>query len=377
MGLKKIGRNDPCWCGSGKKYKKCHIDRVNETPIQEWEASKLMRNKFARKLCSAPKSLHKECANRIVKAHTVPKSSSLKAFAKDGHVLGLKISLESFQKYGGKLQPELIGINNASTFTGFCQKHDDQLFSCLEKEAFRMTDKQCFMLAFRSFAREFYTKYSLADSYDLNSSLDKGKPIHRQLEIQELAFLMNVGAEAGVKDGIFHKGKFDRCIANNDYSDVRAVVFKFQEPFPVQVSGSVNPDFDFENKKLQDLSDLEKNPDILSFTSFFDGSNGYIVLSWLQNCHETCKELVMSLINKQKEHVSTYLLQYIFSNFENFFISPDWWSCVSQKDRNKVIEMSHHNVDPYIDPHGNHISAKLLTTTLPDPMSIDYVNWCP
>ena len=22
--LSKIGRNDPCWCGSGKKYKKCH-----------------------------------------------------------------------------------------------------------------------------------------------------------------------------------------------------------------------------------------------------------------------------------------------------------------------------------------------------------------
>jgi len=19
-----IGRNDPCWCGSGKKYKRCH-----------------------------------------------------------------------------------------------------------------------------------------------------------------------------------------------------------------------------------------------------------------------------------------------------------------------------------------------------------------
>ena len=22
----KLGRNDPCWCGSGKKYKKCHSD---------------------------------------------------------------------------------------------------------------------------------------------------------------------------------------------------------------------------------------------------------------------------------------------------------------------------------------------------------------
>ncbi len=24
--MEKIGRNDPCWCGSGKKYKKCHCD---------------------------------------------------------------------------------------------------------------------------------------------------------------------------------------------------------------------------------------------------------------------------------------------------------------------------------------------------------------
>jgi preprotein translocase subunit SecA len=23
---RKLGRNEPCWCGSGKKYKKCHLD---------------------------------------------------------------------------------------------------------------------------------------------------------------------------------------------------------------------------------------------------------------------------------------------------------------------------------------------------------------
>ena len=22
----KLGRNNPCWCGSGKKYKKCHYN---------------------------------------------------------------------------------------------------------------------------------------------------------------------------------------------------------------------------------------------------------------------------------------------------------------------------------------------------------------
>ncbi|MEJ2684430.1 MAG: SEC-C metal-binding domain-containing protein [Candidatus Sulfobium sp.] len=25
MPAQKVGRNDACWCGSGKKYKKCHL----------------------------------------------------------------------------------------------------------------------------------------------------------------------------------------------------------------------------------------------------------------------------------------------------------------------------------------------------------------
>ena len=25
-----VGRNEPCWCGSGKKYKQCHLDRDRE-----------------------------------------------------------------------------------------------------------------------------------------------------------------------------------------------------------------------------------------------------------------------------------------------------------------------------------------------------------
>ena len=203
MGKNKIGRNDPCWCGSGKKYKKCHLNRESEEPMQAWEAAKAMRENFSRRLCSAPKSLHGVCANKVVKAHTVPKSSSLKAIASDGHVLGLKMGLESLQKHGGKLHPEPIGINNASTFTGFCQKHDDQLFSCLEKDTFNKSEEQCFKLAFRSFSREYYTKSAMVAMREVHSSLDKGQPINRQIEIQDQAISLNIGAEAGFKDNEF------------------------------------------------------------------------------------------------------------------------------------------------------------------------------
>jgi methionyl aminopeptidase len=35
--MEKPGRNDPCWCGSGKKYKKCHIDY--DEKIEEFEVA--------------------------------------------------------------------------------------------------------------------------------------------------------------------------------------------------------------------------------------------------------------------------------------------------------------------------------------------------
>ena len=38
----KTGRNDPCYCGSGKKYKKCHLlveaeaERIADIEWEEW-----------------------------------------------------------------------------------------------------------------------------------------------------------------------------------------------------------------------------------------------------------------------------------------------------------------------------------------------------
>ncbi|MFK0392220.1 SEC-C metal-binding domain-containing protein, partial [Campylobacter jejuni] len=33
--MKGKDRNKLCWCGSGKKFKKCHIDRENQSPIRQ------------------------------------------------------------------------------------------------------------------------------------------------------------------------------------------------------------------------------------------------------------------------------------------------------------------------------------------------------
>ena len=375
MSKNSLGRNERCWCGSGRKYKKCHLNRSEEEPVPAWSAAKAMRKKFSRELCLAPKSMHDECSGKIVKAHTIPKSSSLKAIGQHGHVLGLKMSHESMTKFGGRLEPEKIGIKNASTFMGFCQKHDDKLFSCLEKYIFTATEEQCFKLAFRSFAKEYYAKAALVDMHQIHSELDRGKSLNRQLEIQEHSFLANVGAQMGLKDNEFHKKIFDRCAENNKYDDIRAVVLVFDELFPAQVCGSVNPDFDFNNNKIQDMSDVNLVPDLLSLTSFYDGEKSVIVLSWLEYCHKSCETLVESLLQKPPEIISTYLLQYIFSNFENFFLSPVWWDGLIAKDKDSIVEISQDNVSMFVGPHGESISKIILNALLPRPVSISRVNW--
>ncbi len=30
-----LGRNEPCWCGSGKKYKRCHMETDEPMRTQE------------------------------------------------------------------------------------------------------------------------------------------------------------------------------------------------------------------------------------------------------------------------------------------------------------------------------------------------------
>jgi membrane-bound inhibitor of C-type lysozyme len=115
----KIGRNKPCWCGSEKKYKRCHLNRDTQNPVNQGEIHKQLNSFYAKKTCSVPISLKHECSKKIIKAHSISKSSSLKEIAEDGHVL---TTFKSASMSGSNftIKPKRIGINQASTFTGFC-----------------------------------------------------------------------------------------------------------------------------------------------------------------------------------------------------------------------------------------------------------------
>lgn len=160
----KLGRNEPCWCGSGMKFKKCHLDRDKQAPICQGEIQKQLNNFYANKVCSVPEPSKSQCSKKIIKAHSVSKSSSLKEIAIDGHVLTIfKASRASNSAL--EFEPKKIGINNASTFTGFCSFHDKNIFSPIENEEFKVTKANCFLVSYRAVAREAFVKEAVGPNF--------------------------------------------------------------------------------------------------------------------------------------------------------------------------------------------------------------------
>lgn len=236
---------------------------------------KKFKKNFNPAYCLAPESHQLNCSKKIVKAHTVSKAKGLKLIAQDGHVCSLQLTPENFEKHGYFLPPKLIGINKASTFTGFCSIHDDAVFSPLEKKNFSTIDKEhLFLLMYRAFSRGFYTKQA-----QLLSHLELLDYPFPDLE-EYYGYLSNI--VAGYEDNLAYRIIFDKMLVNSDFEKMRGVVFILNERPPVMCSGSFYPDQDFNGNNLQDIVDLTIIPSLISVTSFYESSmGGLIVFTWL------------------------------------------------------------------------------------------------
>lgn len=342
------GRNQPCWCNSGKKFKHCHLDRDRQTPVMPWEAEKALKQSFGKEVCSAPSEWQSDCSGKIIKAHTVPRSSSLNKIARDGHVYAFIPSMKNFTKNNGKLIPELFGVKRASTFSGFCSTHDDTIFAPVEKYEFSGTTEQCFLLGYRAIAREKYTKESSQRLGDFRKMADRGRDIDVQVGIQKFNVEFDQGLAAGVKDNRKVKAQYDRVLLEDDFSDSRAYVLEIESPPPVMCSAGWFPTVDFDGNVLQDLADLNRTPHSMTCTSFWGGSSGAIVFQWLAEDHETCDKFVRSLHVIEDNKLTAALIRLLFEYFENVHIEPEWWEALPEKTQSALIDRMARSANPFV-----------------------------
>lgn len=292
-----------------------------------------IRQAFSKKVCIVPDQWKNDCVGPPIRAPTVPKSSSLKKIARNGHVYGYVPAFAKLTQHGGRVPPELVGINKASTFTGFCGKHDTTLFAPLETMEFRASPHQCFLLGYRALALEVNTKEASAALSDVRRRSDKGRTEDEQFAIQSHNFSLDVGLAAGLRDNEHHLNEMDGYLLRNDFGSVRAYVIQLREPPPVMCSGGIFPEQTFDGEQLHDLSDPSERGNLLSISSFWGGLDGYVVLSWLPDSDIICVPFVASLSAIPDSSLGAALLRLFFEYLENIYMSPDWWEALDESKR--------------------------------------------
>jgi hypothetical protein len=184
---KKLGRNVPCWCGSGQKYKRCHLNREAEERLPLNAVMQAVNVASTLRQCLHPLAAADVC-DRIVSAHTIQKSGALRQIVDSTNHVQTFFPITSAQLLANELSPRQVGWRNASTFTGFCARHDSLTFKPLETSAFESTREQCFLIGYRAVCHEFFTKSRLLKSNPtLRRLTDRGVPAEHQQRAQPAA----------------------------------------------------------------------------------------------------------------------------------------------------------------------------------------------
>ena len=248
----KISRNSPCWCGSGVKYKKCHLNREIQDLPSQWDLIKKHKVEFGRKYCLCPEEYPTKCQGNIIKAHTISKSKSLKTIARNQHIYSFLPSIEKFfknKKESNIIYPELQGINNASTFTGFCKEHDKMLFYDIDNKNFTSEKKQVFLLSYRAISRELFVQIGQLNSINTLRDGDKGLDLINQIHHQRKIDQLKIGMEHTNNDLVFIKEKLDKILISNEYDDIKGFIIKCKKNPNLLCSGFMFPHYDFQGNK--------------------------------------------------------------------------------------------------------------------------------
>lgn len=147
----KIGRNDKCPCGSGQKFKYCcQTEELLKMRLRIRDIKKIKdENKI--KECLFPD--HTSCSDKIIKAHSIQNNKILQKISDDGKVyMPISKKMKIFQNMSS------WGRKEATTFTGFCGYHDNEIFKEIENNNFDYSERQKFLYVYRAFALEYHRK---------------------------------------------------------------------------------------------------------------------------------------------------------------------------------------------------------------------------
>jgi hypothetical protein len=352
----KIGRNDACWCKSGKKYKHCHLDREAEQPLPTAALLNVSRQQFQKKECLHPLAARGVC-NGVIDAHTVQRARTLQSLLDgDNHVLTFYPAERDSEEL---LKVQRKGWRKASTFTGFCGIHDSQTFAPLENDAFEFSAESAFLLSYRALCHELYQKQGAVRALrQLAPLLDRGYSPLDQREIQRHNEIRRAGYQKAVSKLLEQKKSADRKLLERVYSDWQFACLEFEGELCIATCGAPTPTIDLEGNQLQVLHDPNDQLQHLYLSVVACPTGVAVVFGW-RKTFTAPERMVQSLLKLPEPLIGSYIVQYIFAHLENTCFSQTWWNTLAQSQQRHIRSLAGIS-NPYYDEYLPAYSQEVL-----------------
>ena len=320
-----MGRNETCWCGSGNKWKRCHRLREKAPRVNSGALHARMHQEFNEGFCSHPEADTETCGERIVRAHTVQRQGGLAAIAEDGHVISVESAARDLHRNEGRFVPRQVGVRSASTFMGFCNRHDTEMFRTVETGEVRLNPRACFLLGFRAIAYEYYMKALQRRVIGLMRRTDAGLSFEEQCTIQQVAHAFEVGVLRGIEDGTRWKRQYDTMFRAERLDDHRFVAVEYSGILPVVGCGAFHPEFDFGGNALQRIGHGDAHLEHLTFNLTVLNDRSVMVLGWTEGTQGPAEAFARSFRNLSDRRKLNASVQLAFEHMSNVFMKPSWW----------------------------------------------------
>jgi len=328
-------RNIPCWCGSGKKYKKCHSGRERQPRATRSDAIDALRASESRRLCLHPAASIDTCTGDIVRAHSVQRSL-VRRIARNGKVYSPTRDFGDLYRVQDEIPLRLRGLNEVTTFTGFCKRHDTELFRPIEMHDVRACQEHACLLAYRASSREYYHKHGMVSMEQFAKSLDRGRSISRQVAHQDWTSEWFTAARSGLADLAIGHDELANAISAGDYSCMDYFVLWLESPPQVMCSFATQPDWGFDARPIQNLRNVNAPAESIYGTALCSGDCGCFFFTWLRRGRAVCVELVNSLLTLSSDRIPDALIAFEFCVSDNLCIGPDWWESLDEDVKVKL-----------------------------------------
>lgn len=289
------------------------------------------------KIADSGRCLHYDTGVRcgkIIKAHSIQRSKSLESIAENGHVYVISQKFTDIRNNFGRICYKKEGINNVSTFKGFCDKHDNELFEPIDNQFFIPSDHQVCLYAYRSICRELFVKENSLKLWE-----ELSEEAQDNQAVTDLNNMMKKGLSFSLINLTRIKRSFDAMLESNNFECINYVAFVSSSKQVISFSGLFYPEFDFLGNQLQDLSNQSENLRLITFCSAPMSENKWgFVFAWHKDCADICKQFIGSIAYQlhEKKNIDDFFFRLIICNSENHAISPNWWENLSNERKEEI-----------------------------------------